>query len=67
MAGDRILEVVFRYCGEQFIASVDYETLHVYDSGICLSGADEALGLDALPSVIAEAIDHDLLHITRRS
>lgn len=67
MAGDRILEVVFRYRGEQFIASVDYETLHVYDSGICLSGADEDLGLDALPSVISEAIDDDLLHITRRS
>ncbi len=66
-AGDRILEVVFRYRGEQFIASVDWETLHVYDSGICLSGADEHLGLDALPSVISEAIDGDLLYITRRS
>ena len=65
-AGDRILEVIFRYRGEQFIASVDWETLHVYDSGICLSGADEALGLDALPSVISEAIDGDLLYITRR-
>lgn len=66
-AGDRVLEVVFRYLGEQFIASVDWETLHVYDSGICLDGADESLGLDALPSVISEAIDGDLLYITRRS
>ena len=66
-AGERVLEVVFRYLGEQFIASVDWETLHVYDSGICLDGADEALGLDALPSVISEAIDGDLLYITRRS
>lgn len=67
LAGERILEVVFRYRGEQFVAAVDWETLHVYDSGICLSGADEALGLDALPSVISEAIDGDLLHITRWS
>lgn len=66
-AGDSIMEVTFRYRGEQFIASVDWKTLHVYDSGICLSGADERLGLDALPSVISEAIENDLLHITRWS
>ena len=57
-------EVVFRYLGEQFIAVVDSDTLHVYDSGICLDGHDEQLGLDSLPSVIREAIDRDLLHIT---
>lgn len=57
-------EVVFRYLGEQFIAVVDRDTLHVYDSGICLNGHDEQLGLDSLPSVISEAIDRDLLHIT---
>lgn len=65
-AGERIMEVIFRYLGERFVATVDWETLHVYDSGICLDGADEELGLDALPSVIAEAIDGDLLYITRR-
>jgi hypothetical protein len=65
--GDRSLEVAFRYRGERFIAVVDWETLHVYDSGICLSGADEELGLDSLPAVIAEAIDTDRLVITRRS
>lgn len=65
-AGERIMEVIFRYLGERFVATVDWETLHVYDSGICLSGADEELGLDALPSVISEAIDGDLLYITRR-
>jgi hypothetical protein len=64
--GERTLEVVFRFRGERFIAVVDWESLHVYDSGICLSGADEELGLDSLPSVIAEAMDHDVLHITRR-
>ncbi len=66
MSGGRAMEVVFRYRGERFVATVDWETLHVYDSGICLSGADEELGLHALPSVISEAIDGDLLYITRR-
>ncbi len=65
-AGERTMEVSFRYLGERFVATVDWETLHVYDSGICLDGADEELGLDALPSVISEAIHGDLLYITRR-
>jgi hypothetical protein len=64
--GDRSLEVRFRFEGEHFIAVVDWESLHVYDSGICLSGHDEMLGLDALPAVIREAIDDDALNITRR-
>ena len=64
--GDRQYEVTFRYMGEQFIAVIDWETLHVFDSGICLSGHDEDLGLDSLPSVIAEAIGNGLLYITRR-
>jgi len=64
--GDANLEVVFRYLSEQFIAVVDSVTMHVYDSGICLEGYDELLGLDSLPSVIAEAIDDGALHITRR-
>jgi len=59
-------EVVFRYLGERFIAVVDRDTLHVYDAGICLDGHDEQLGLDSLPSVIAEAIDGGVLYITRR-
>ncbi len=66
-AGERTMEVIFRYLGERFVATVDWETLHVYDSGICLDGADEELGLDALPSVISEAIHGDLLYITRRA
>ena len=64
--GERTLEVVFRFRGERFIAVVDWESLHVYDSGICLDGADEELGLDSLPSVIAEAMDGGVLNITRR-
>ena len=64
--GNRNLEVVFRFRDERFAAIVDWESLHVYDSGICLDGEDEQLGLDSLPSVIAEAIDTRQLHITRR-
>jgi hypothetical protein len=66
LLGERNVEVVFRYLGEQFIAVVDWETLHVYDSGICLDGYDEMLGLDSLPSVIAEAVETNQLNITRR-
>lgn len=64
--GGRNYEIRFRYFGEHFVAVVDWETLHVYDSGICLEGHDEQLGLDSLPSVIAEAIGSDELYITRR-
>lgn len=62
--GDQ-LEVTFQYMGVRIIATVHAETLHVYDSGICLAGADEELTLDSLPSVIKEAIDDDYLNITR--
>lgn len=65
LLGDTGLEVVFRFRGERFVALVDWFSLHVYDAGICLAGADEQLGLDALPSVIAEAMQDDLLVITR--
>jgi hypothetical protein len=59
------MEVTFRFMGQRFISVVDWRTLHVFDSGICLSGEDEMLGLDALPSVIREAIEEDALNITR--
>jgi len=59
------LEVTFMYEGVRIIATVHPDTLHVYDSGICLAGADEELTLDSLPSVIKEAIDDDALNITR--
>jgi hypothetical protein len=45
---------------------VDAITLHVYDSGVCLAGADELVTLDSLPGVIREAIEEDALVITRR-
>ena len=61
------LEVTFTYSGVRIIATVDPDSLHVYDSGICLDGADEELTLDSLPSVIKEAIEDDRLNITRHS
>lgn len=61
------LEVRFRFSGERFISIVDATTLHVFDAGICLDGADEELTLESLPSVIREAIDDGCLVITRRS
>ncbi len=64
--GDRNLEVAFQFMGERFVSVVDAITLHVYDAGVCLAGADELVTLDSLPSVIREAIDEDLLVITRR-
>jgi hypothetical protein len=43
------------------------DTLQVLDPGICLSGAHRVLTLDAMPSVVREAIEEDHLNITRRS
>lgn len=63
----RSLEVRFRFSGERFTSIVDADTLHVFDAGICLAGADEELTLESLPSVIREAIDDGCLVITRRS
>jgi hypothetical protein len=61
------MEVTLEVDGERIISVVDPDSLHVYDSGICLSGADEELTLDSLPSVIREAIRVDHLNITRRA
>ncbi len=64
--GDGNLEVAFEFMGERFISVIDAITLHVYDSGVCLAGADELVTLDSLPGVIREAINDGVLVITRR-
>ncbi|MBX3231298.1 MAG: hypothetical protein KIT84_10175 [Labilithrix sp.] len=64
--GNGNVEVTFMFMSERFISVVDAITLHVYDSGVCLAGADELITLDALPGVIREAIEDDVLVITRR-
>jgi hypothetical protein len=63
--GDTI-EVTFEVEGERIICVCDPGSLHVFDSGICLSGEDEELTLDSLPSVVREAIERDHLNSTRR-
>ncbi|NUP04904.1 MAG: hypothetical protein HOW73_02460 [Polyangiaceae bacterium] len=60
------IEVRYEYLGNRFVSAVHPVTLHVYDAGICLSGADEEVTLESLPSVIREAIEDDVLVITRR-
>lgn len=62
---DGQLEVRWEIEGARIISVVDAATLHVYDAGVCLAGADEELTLDSLPSVIREAIETDQLNITR--
>ena len=49
---------------QQFWCRVDPLTLRVVDAGICLAGADAQLTLEALPSVVREAIEEDLLVVT---
>ncbi|MBX3188769.1 MAG: hypothetical protein KF819_17255 [Labilithrix sp.] len=60
------MEVTFEFMDERFVSVVDAITLHVYDSGVCLAGADELVTLDSLPGVIREAIETESLVITRR-
>ncbi|HSP77533.1 MAG TPA: hypothetical protein VLQ93_03330, partial [Myxococcaceae bacterium] len=61
------LEVTFSFMGERFISIVDARTLQVLDAGICLAGADREVTLESLPSVIREAIEDDVLVITRHA
>jgi hypothetical protein len=63
--GNGNIEVTWSFMGERFISVVDGISLHVYDSGVCLAGEDELVTLDSLPSVIREAIETDVLVITR--
>lgn len=64
---DQQLEVIFRVDGERFVALIRADTLQVLDAGICLSGHDEDLTLESLPGVIREAIQDEVLVITRHS
>ncbi|MEP6862452.1 MAG: hypothetical protein ABJE66_17645 [Deltaproteobacteria bacterium] len=61
------LDVTYDVAGTRIISMVDAETLQVLDPGICLSGAHGVLTLDAMPSVVREAIEEDHLNITRRA
>jgi hypothetical protein len=61
------LDVTYDVDGTRIISMVDAETLQVLDPGICLSGEHGVLTLDAMPSVVREAIEEDHLNITRRA
>lgn len=65
--GNERLEVTFSFMGERFITIVEAGTLQVVDAGICLAGADREVTLESLPSVIREAIENDVLVITRHA
>jgi hypothetical protein len=60
------LDVTYEVDGTRIISMVDAATLQVIDAGICLSGQHGVLTLDAMPSVVREAIEQDHLNITRR-
>lgn len=61
------MDVIYVVDGVRIISTVDPETLQVMDAGICLSGSDRVLTLDAMPSVVREAVQARHLNITRRS
>lgn len=59
-------EVTYTVEGERIISTVAADSLQVLDPGVCLAGAHRVLTLDAMPSVIREAIEDGVLVITRR-
>lgn len=61
------LDVTYEVDGTRIMSIVATDTLQVLDPGICLSGAHRVLTLDAMPSVVREAIEEEHLNITRRS
>lgn len=61
-----LLEVTFQYMDTRFISVVNGDTLRVVDAGFCLDGADDETNLASLVSVIREAMQDGVLHITRR-
>ena len=65
--GSERLEVTFGFMGERFISIVEADSLQVVDAGICLAGSDRQVNLESLPSVIREAIEDDVLVITRHA
>ena len=67
VAGGAQLDITYEVDGSRIMSLVDARTFQVIDPGICLSGAHRVLTLDAMPSVVREAIEENHLNITRRS
>ena len=63
------LDVTYEVDGTRLMSIVDAATLQVIDPGVCLGHGNEyrALTLDAMPSVVREAIETGRLNITRRA
>jgi hypothetical protein len=63
------LDVTYDVDGARIMSIVDAETLQVIDPGVCLGhdGEYRVLTLDAMPSVVREAIETDRLNITRHA
>ena len=59
------VEVTWRFLGQRLISLVEATNLRVIDAGFCLSGEDDLVTLDSLPSVLREAVDTEQLHVTR--
>jgi hypothetical protein len=66
ISNGRQLEVTYTLEGVRIITTVDADSLQVIDPGVCLANAHRVLTLDAMPSVIREAIAENHLNITRR-
>lgn len=58
--------VRFRIAHRRFECVCHVTTLQILDAGVCLDGDDWLLSLEALPSVILEAIRLGRLHVYRR-
>ncbi len=65
MSSNTQLDVVYDVDGNRIMSLVDIASFQVLDPGICLSGAHRVLTLDAMPSVVREAVEEDHLNITR--
>ncbi|HZJ65595.1 MAG TPA: hypothetical protein VFD36_18930 [Kofleriaceae bacterium] len=61
------LDVAYEVDGVRVMSIVDAATLQVVDPGVCLGHGGEyrALTLDAMPSVVREAVEDGALNITR--
>lgn len=63
------LDVTYEVDGTRILSMVDADTLRVIDPGVCLGhdGEYRVLTLDAMPSVVREAVETGRLNITRRA
>jgi hypothetical protein len=63
--GGGTAEVRWMFQGQRLISLVAEQGLRIIDSGLCLSGEDDLLTLDSLPGVVRQAIEDEVLVITR--